>query len=337
MTPALRPMKFGEILDQGFSIYRRNLLKLAGTTTLPAIMVVSLYIADLLWIHLALRIGHPADKTDNWVLGLLVWLIYSQISAFIRPLFQPATVKVTTGILFEEPVSVLGALGFAARRWSSYLWIDLIKNAVESLIPAALGFGVIALMVFAEEAMHVNSDQTALGAVGLGIIVAFFAICFWIGACVAFAIPAAAVEGVRGFKAIRRSWRLSKGARFQVFIAWMTTFFLVLFLWIALEWVIRGGESFLSDTLHLHFVNQRFYLVTYYAAAMAYNAAVGPIYTVLVVLLYLNQRVRKEGYDVERMIESAGLGGQASERAGEAVPEPVAGETANSSVGIHGL
>jgi hypothetical protein len=52
---------------------------------------------------------------------------------------------------------------------------------------------------------------------------------------------------------------------------------------------------------------------------------------VLLVLLYFNQRVRKEGYDVERMIEVAGLAVPVPEPAVEAVPEPVAVQAANPS------
>jgi hypothetical protein len=321
-------MKFGEILDQGFSLYRKNLWKLAGTTTLQALMVISIYVADLLWIHLALRIGHPADKTDNWGLSFLVWVIYSQIAAFIHPLFLPAVVKVTTGILFEEPVSVVGALRFTVKRWHSYLWIDLLKNGVQTLLPEALGLGVAFAIYFADQSLHFGLKEDAMGFIYIFVILAGAAFSYWIGACVAFAVPAAAVEGIKGFKAIRRSWRLSKGARFQIFVAWMMTFFLIMFLSIAIEWTIRSVESFLSGTLHLHFVNQRFYIVSYYTFAAIYNAAVGPIYPVLLVLIYLNQRVRKEGYDIERMIEVAGLTVPVAVASGEVTLEPAAVEAA---------
>jgi hypothetical protein len=319
-------MKLGEILDQGFSLYRKNFWKLAGTMVLPSLMVVSLYIADFLWIHLALRIGNPTDKTDAWGISFLVWVIYSQIAAFIHPLFLPAIVKVTTGILFEEHVSVMGALRLTVKRWRSYLWIDLLKNGVQTLLPEALALGVAFAVYFADQALHFGLKQDELGFVYIFVILAGVALSYWIGACVAFAVPAAAVEGNKGFKAIIRSWRLSKGARFQIFATWLMTFFLIMFLSIAFEWIIRSLESFLSGTLHLHFVNQRFYIVSYYTFIAVYQAAVGPIYPVLLVLLYLNQRVRKEGYDVERMIETAGLTVLAATAAAETIAGPAAAE-----------
>jgi hypothetical protein len=331
MTFALRPMKLGEILDQGFTIYRKNFWQLAGITILPSLIVISLYVADLLWIHLGRRMyGRPADRMDALGYNFLVWLIFSHVAAFVHPLFYPAVVKTTTGILFDEPVSVTGALRFNFKRWHSYLWIDLLKNAAAPLLPEAIGFGVGVLMAFTEDAMHFDSGQTALGVVGVVIILAVSVLSFWIAACLAFAIPAAAVEGVRGFKAIRRSWHLSRGARFQVFVTWMTTFFLIMFSWYAIEFIVQSVESFFYGTLHLHFVNQRFYLVSYYTLAAVYNAAVGPIYPVLLVLLYLNQRVRKEGYDVERMIDAAGLMVSVSTASGGVVPEPAAVQAVSS-------
>ncbi len=238
-------MKLGEILDQGFSIYRRNFWQLAGITILPSLIVISLYVVDLLWIHLGRRIyGRPADRMDAWGYSFLVWLIFSHVAAFVHPLFYPAVVKMTTGILFDEPVSVTGALRFTVKRWHSYLWIDLLKNAAAPLLPETIGFGAIALMVFAEDAMHFDSDKAALGVVGAVVILAVLVLCFWISACLAFVFPAAALEGTKGFKAIGRSWRLSRGARFQVFLTWLMTFLLIMFLWFALESIIRGMESF---------------------------------------------------------------------------------------------
>lgn len=321
-------MKLGEILDQGFSLYRRNFWRLAGTMALPALMIISLYIADYLWIHLALRIGHPADKIDAWGLGFLVWIIFSQFSALIHPLFHPAVVKVTTGILFEEPVSVMGALGFTARRWYSYLWIDLLKYAVQTLLPVALGLGLAFAIYFANEVLHFNLQENAMGFIYIAVVLAGVVLSYWIGACVAFAVPAAAVEATKGLKAIKRSWRLSKGARFQVFVAWITTFFLIMLLWIAVEWILRGSVSLLSGIPHIHFANQIFYLVSYYTLAAAYNAAVGPIYPVLLVLIYLNQRVRKEGYDIERMIDAAGLALPVEWASGENASEAAAVQAA---------
>jgi hypothetical protein len=45
--------------------------------------------------------------------------------------------------------------------------------------------------------------------------------------------------------------------------------------------------------------------------AFCTNTFVGPIYATGFTLFYYDQRVRKEGYDIEWMMRSAGLGGSA--------------------------
>ena len=44
---------------------------------------------------------------------------------------------------------------------------------------------------------------------------------------------------------------------------------------------------------------------TYYYVAFATNSVIGPMYATGLTLFYYDQRVRKEGYDIERMMEHA--------------------------------
>ncbi len=39
----------------------------------------------------------------------------------------------------------------------------------------------------------------------------------------------------------------------------------------------------------------------------AVSAFVSPIYSIAVTLIYYDQRIRQEGYDIERMMDAAGL------------------------------
>jgi hypothetical protein len=55
--------------------------------------------------------------------------------------------------------------------------------------------------------------------------------------------------------------------------------------------------------------------------AFVTNTFIGPIYATGLTLFYYDQRVRKEGYDIEWMMEAAGLTPPASEIR-EAAPAP---------------
>ena len=93
----------------------------------------------------------------------------------------------------------------------------------------------------------------------------------------------------------------------RVFGSWIAIFLVTYVVWYAIQVLVRFGEWLLRYRLHLHFVNTTFHLVSIYSLAAIFNALTAPIYPVVVVLLYYNQRVRKEGYDIERLIEAAGL------------------------------
>ena len=116
----------------------------------------------------------------------------------------------------------------------------------------------------------------------------------------ALAVPACVVEDLTARDAVRRSIALSKGARGRIF---------VLFLLVG---VIKLG---------LFGVTQAFFFVLVFknrgqvapwlnalsqVVAFFTNTFVGPIGAAGVAVFYYDQRVRKEGYDIERMMQAAG-------------------------------
>jgi hypothetical protein len=54
-------------------------------------------------------------------------------------------------------------------------------------------------------------------------------------------------------------------------------------------------------------INRQVYEVLVYFFYALSGVVVGPLYPIALTLLYYDQRSRKEGYDVERMMEAAGL------------------------------
>jgi hypothetical protein len=118
------------------------------------------------------------------------------------------------------------------------------------------------------------------------------------------AIPAAVVEDIKARPAIRRSIELSKGSRGRIF--------LLMLLIIAVE-------------MGLLFITQIFFVFAVMAAIKNHgevpvwiqisqqivgfltNSFIGPIYATGITLFYYDQRIRKEGFDIEWMMEGAGM------------------------------
>lgn len=139
------------------------------------------------------------------------------------------------------------------------------------------------------------------------IIAAFFVAFLWVGISLAFAMPVAALEERGGWKSFRRSWRLTKGSRGRILVAWIMA--------IACALVLEGVVAFLAWWIATHIYtghragfNQQVYEVAVYFFYALVAVVVGPLYPIAVTLLYYDQRSRKEGFDVEVMMEAAGLG-----------------------------
>jgi hypothetical protein len=57
---------------------------------------------------------------------------------------------------------------------------------------------------------------------------------------------------------------------------------------------------------HFHY-SRGFYDATFYALYAALATLAKPIFPIILTLFYYDQRIRKEGYDIERMMDAAGM------------------------------
>jgi uncharacterized membrane protein len=115
------------------------------------------------------------------------------------------------------------------------------------------------------------------------------------------AIPACTVENLTARAAIRRSIQLSKGSRGRIFMLGL----LALIIQVGLTGITQG--FFIFAGLKHHGVVPIWMSVLQQFLAFLTNTFVGPIYATGFTLFYYDQRVRKEGYDIERMMLTAGM------------------------------
>jgi hypothetical protein len=304
---ALHPMHLGEILDRTFEMYRKNFALFAGIAAIPALLVLGIRTADFFWIHTS-RMIRAEDRSQVVVWSWFVGYIYYHISSFLAGLIFPAFVRSGSGILFGEKLSILASLRFAAARWRSYLWVEILRISAHLLIPEALALGVMigAAIVLQIMGQLDTSGFLPMGAVILIPLAGGIFLFFWVGASTALSIPVASVEGLTGFKALRRSWILSRLSRWPIVAAWFAVF--------VCSWILSGTVTLLLQWLeyflhqrHLHWVNWALYNQAAYLFYAAIAAFLGPLFPLAATLIYYDQRVRKEGYDLERMLEAAGL------------------------------
>ena len=301
----LRPMNLGEILDRALEIYRDSFWQFVGIASIPAVIMLGLRVADLTWLHTE-RLIRISNRGQATLWSLAVSLAYYHISSFLSVLILPAYVTTSAGALFGEKNSIIAAFRSAAARWRTYLWIGVLKVAVELVAPEILGFSVLIGAVLVLELLRLVSSSAVVIVVMLIVITGTVYLFLWIGAAIAFAIPVSALEGRSGNKSLRRSWILTKGNRRRIILTWVSVFICSLTISLAIEYLLRLLANFFYHDRHLLWFNRILYLQLASFAIATINSFLGPIYPIALTLLYFDQRVRKEGFDLEKMMEHAG-------------------------------
>jgi len=188
------------------------------------------------------------------------------------------------------------ALGFGLRRIHSVLWINLLIG-----FPIAVVFGVLFVVILAL-AGNSSGSATLFGFVfGLGGLV--FTVWFWTSS--QLAVPTMMLDNIRGSKAIRRSITLVRKHWWSVF----GTLFLAGLLVGVLSFVVDIVTGFLFVALHggtvTAAVESGITRCIDYAVFSPFNAAVA-------VILMIDMRVRKEGFDIQLLASQMGSSPTAS-------------------------
>lgn len=309
MAMVLRPMNLGEIFDRSFEIYRKNLLLFIGIAAIPELAILGLHLADNAWLHFGSQV-HPSRQPGIFLWQLVLAIGYYHISGFVELMFVPAYVNACSSTLFDEQRSTVKALRFTVARWRSYLWIAFLKHLSQLLIPEILAAALMFGIGTAEDKLGLLNEKPPVAAILMIIVppvLLFICLFLWAGSCLALSMPAAALEQMKGFKALRRSWSLSKDGRLRITFAWVSISAITWIVMFTLQMLIWRVIVYVYRMDYVHRFNRM-----HYAAAMQFLYAVIvavaiPIYPIALTLLYYDQRMRREGFDIEKMMESAGL------------------------------
>jgi len=330
MTPALRPMSLGEILDRTFQIYRSRFWLFVGICLIPVLAMELIQAADHFWLH-TLSLVHPVRQPGIFLWGFVVGLGYYHVASIFVTLIEPAAVKPASNLVVGGESTIVSSLRFAAARWRSYLWIAFLKIGADLVIPEAVFASLVVGGAFLGYKSGISS-QDARWAVLLGALLVFgmsVSLFLWLGACLSLAVPAAALEGITGFSALRRSWALSKGSRGRICSTWLALYASSWVLAWCLELLLGQLMLVTGRVLHLSGTMHHLYAPAVYVLVTAIYAILSPIGPIALTLFYYDQRIRLEGYDIEHMIHIAGMNLPSTPDApGVLAPQPAVAEGA---------
>jgi hypothetical protein len=317
MESNLRPLTLGEILDRTAQLYRTNFLLFAGIFTVYAGVLLVL---GLLQIGLAetLRVLHLTHQLQGltWTATGVTWLI----SFLVAGMSIAAISRAVAWVHLGEPATIRGAYQSILPQLGRYLWLMTI-TAFRVWTPFVLlyaGFlGTIAFYggfkgmganhgVAAQPAFASNPQAVTTLLVASGV---FFLLLFPVGIYTilmslrySLAIPACVVEKMKARAAIRRSIELAKGS-------WGRIFLLALLVGIIKLGLVAVTQFFIFVAAIKHPGQLPGPGLLSLSQIMGFftNTFLGPIWATGITLFYYDQRVRKEGYDIEWMMQAAGL------------------------------
>lgn len=278
-------MGVGEMLDAAINLYRihwRTLMAIVAFVIVPLAFVEEALLA-LTTGGTTVGFGETATtspgQADTYLaLGVVFALLQYLL---VRPFLTGATVRAVAGAYLGEMPTVGPVYAFALRRMGSIVWVIVLSTlGLIGIFAAAFGFAVLLGAIGAWPL----AVLPALGAMVLGVVVYVR----W-----SFGSPVVVVETGRGTGALRRSWGLTSKAFWKIF----GTGLLALVLTGIANTVLGIVPTFLSYGL-----GSSGWLLRAMGSAAA-SVVTTPFLTIVVVLLYFDQRIRKEGLDLSIMAQ----------------------------------
>ncbi|MGA2809240.1 MAG: hypothetical protein ABSE87_14010 [Terracidiphilus sp.] len=334
MNEPLRPSNLGEILDRSLAFYRARFLVFFGIAVLPAGVVLAF--ASALFLFFAWLGSGAAGSVPPRAAQIFSWLIVAGIMLLALPICVAVSALGTAALNHaaartyrDEKIAILAACKDAWKRGWRYLWLYFLQGLFAVVAPLVV-FGGALLATTIASALRVSSADMLLGSVaiaaGTGFSVWFLLALprLWL------AFPVCVVEQTTAWAALRRGYRLSKGTRGRLFVLWLLgaalsrllTLALAIPLMIVVE-LIPGANTPQHQDLAGAVI--LFILV---ASFFAVQALTRPVYAIALLLFYYDQRIRQEAFDIEWLMQRAGMEAEAKPEAEAAPwPSPISEET----------
>jgi len=353
MIETLRPATLGEILDRTTHIYRTRFLVFLGIAFMPTGVILACAVAFGLvfaWVNSLTKTTDPA------VIGMYLVLFFLAGSVVLLPV-GAAALGLGSGALnhaaaaaFENrTITIRGAYRAAWKRGWRYIGLLVLEGLILVVAPGIVWS--MAIGVFAMGQILSGKASSASNPAGGAVVLLLFGLlclyALWMLLLLCFAFPASVVEDVGPGAALKRALFLSKGTRGRLLVIyllgtalrWGVSF--VLFIPIVVLVTIIPGANAPQYAGLLYTV----LMLAIYGGGFLIRAVTKPIYTIAQMLFYFDQRIRKEGYDIEWMMRQAGMVAEPlpapapwmpppypNEATSQALSQPVAGPVAAPTV-----
>jgi hypothetical protein len=316
-------MSTSQVLDRTFSLYRQNFVLFAGITAFPPALLL---IGQLLLLLVTRPLGQAgsASPADTMKFGALVGGAalggIGLLALFLAgyAFAAGATVYAVSRVHLGYPTTIAECYRLIKPHVGRILGIVILVGlCIFSVILVGALFFVIPVVIGAAG----KGSSFAMGAGVLGAIlgsmmmVAGIIVAIYFSAKLSLSVPACVLENLGVTDSMKRSWNLTQSTVLRLILvsilaavmAWILSMVLSIPYFIGIAMTVTKRDP----SVLLPFVAWQ-YVAEFLARTLA-----GPVGAISAALIYYDQRVRKEAFDLQLMMQA--IGQPASSQAATAV------------------
>ena len=306
----LVPLGAGDLIDRAVRLYRRHLFTLMRIAAPPVVVTA---IGWVMWT-VGTREVVSTPSTAGLVFYVLLIIAAGVVIAgghiFSLIVMGGASRNLVTHLLWNEPVLVSTTYAAVRSRFWSLLGATILVVMWLGLSLMLAYFGASVVVVFLALILGFLSGWAPVwlliiigGVLGLAATVVFLWLFFFMAGKVAYVPQVMLVEGKRVFESFGRSFSLARG---NVRRLMAMTFFITFATYSALMVLVMplGWYGYLNgiDPSPWNAAQwPAWYAIGYSVIEPLSSILLTPVWMLAMSLLYVDERVRHEGYDIELM------------------------------------
>lgn len=313
MNEPLRPLTLAEILDRTAQLYRSRFLVFLGISTIPAgtIFVFAAGIfAFIAWMGSNSRHGGSIGDVFVWGFIILLGVVVIPVGLVASSLGAAAISDASARVFLGETITIRSSY---KNVWTSgwrYLGLYTLQGIVIVGAPAVVFFAGMFAMIAEKVSGYAAGDSSPLfGGLLFLLFVVLGAFAVWMLLRFCLAFPTSVVEQTSVWHSLKRGVRLSHGTRGRVLVLYI--------LGLVLNWILTWAVTFIVVILvamvpsmqgqkHAQAVGM-IMMFSLYGSYFAVKALIKPIYGIGLTIFYFDQRIRKEAFDIEWLMQEAGM------------------------------
>ena len=306
MAQLLQPMTIGASLDRAVDLLRARFLSFVGIAFIPGLAQLGILIAS---VHPSAGDNpsalHMSLVAASYITSFVFWLADIVLGAIANA----ASCLVASKVLFGEDITIRDSYKRCLSKGGRFVAIALLQGlyAFWPLVPAIIIGTALAIAAAGSSSL-----------LSIAVVVLCALPCIYLYSRYALAFPASAIENLSSGNAIKRSIQLGGGGRWRICLGFALPALLAIAINVGATQLIELLKPATPLLAHSPLAVAALTGFANFLVFLAFN----PLNAIILTVLYYDQRIRREGYDIERLMESAGMTAPLTPPSSEGIPAP---------------